>query len=67
MAVGETVPENDLIVAALARLPSMCSVIKTIIMARESSITLKAFRAQLLSTKKTTKESQSSMQVEFRA
>lgn len=40
--------DNDLMIAGLASLPMEYGVIRTIILARESSITLKEFRAQLL-------------------
>ncbi|XP_050125556.1 uncharacterized protein LOC126602701 [Malus sylvestris] len=43
LAAGETVSDNDLIVAAFAGLPSKYNMIKTVIVARESSITLKEF------------------------
>ncbi|CAN6695551.1 unnamed protein product [Malus baccata var. baccata] len=63
LAAGERVSDNDLIVAALAGLPSEYNMIKTVIVAQESSITLKEFRAQLLSAEKTAEESQSSLQL----
>ncbi|KAM2408030.1 hypothetical protein ACFX1X_027125 [Malus domestica] len=48
MAAGEVVSENDLIVAALAGLPAEFNMIRTVIVARETPISLKEFRAQLL-------------------
>lgn len=56
----ESVSDNDLIVAASAGLPAEYNMIKTVIVARESPITLKEFRAQLLSVEKTTEDLQSS-------
>lgn len=61
LAVGETISDNDLIVAAFVGLPLKCNMIKTVIVARETYITLKEFRAQLLSAEKIAKESQSSL------
>ncbi|CAN6586617.1 unnamed protein product [Malus baccata var. baccata] len=52
MAAGETVSDNDIIIAGLAGLPKEYGVIRTVILARESSITLREFRAQLLGTEK---------------
>lgn len=59
IAAGETISNNDLIVATLAGLPYEYNMIKTIIVARESSIFLKEFQAQLLSAERTAEESQS--------
>lgn len=61
LAVRENVSDNDPIVATLAGLPAEYSIIKTVIVARESPITLKEFRAQLLSAKKTVEDLQSSV------
>ena len=47
-AVGEKVFDNDLIIAALTGLPSDYDMIRTVIFARESHITLKEFRDQLI-------------------
>ncbi|KAM2874298.1 hypothetical protein COP2_017588 [Malus domestica] len=47
-AAGESISDNDIIIAGLAGLPKEYGVIRTVILARESSITLKEFRAQLL-------------------
>ncbi|KAB2608352.1 hypothetical protein D8674_011520 [Pyrus ussuriensis x Pyrus communis] len=52
MAAGESVSDNDIIIAGLAGLPKEYGVIRAIILARESSITLREFRAQLLGTEK---------------
>lgn len=60
LAVRENVSDSDPIVAALAGLPVEYSIIKTVIVARESPITLKEFRAQLLSAKKIAEDLQSS-------
>lgn len=40
--------DNDMIIASLAGLPKKYALIRTVILARESSITLKEFRAQFL-------------------
>lgn len=50
---GERVLENDLIIAALTGLPQEFDMIKTVILARESPMSLKDFRAQLLSAELT--------------
>lgn len=60
-ATGEVVSDNDLIVAALAGLPAEFNVIRTVIVARETPISLKEFRAQLLSAERTAEESQSTL------
>ncbi|CAN6687033.1 unnamed protein product [Malus baccata var. baccata] len=62
LVTGEIVSDNDLIVAALAGLPSEYNMIKTVIVARESPLTLKEFCAQLLSAKKTAEEFQGGFQ-----
>ncbi|CAN6701059.1 unnamed protein product [Malus baccata var. baccata] len=62
LAAGESISDNDLIIAALAGLPSEYNMIKTVIVARESVITLKEFRAQSLSAEKTIEEYNSSLQ-----
>lgn len=62
LAAGETISNNDLIFAALAGLPSEYNMFKTVILARESVITLKEFRAQLLSAERTAEEYNSSLQ-----
>ncbi|XP_070677864.1 uncharacterized protein [Malus domestica] len=51
-AVGKYVLDNDVIIAGLARLPKQYAIIRIVILARESSITLKEFRAQLLGAEK---------------
>ncbi|KAM1065653.1 hypothetical protein FF2_020965 [Malus domestica] len=61
LAVGEVVSENDLIVAALAGLPAEFNMIRTVIVARETPISLKEFRAQLLAAERTAEDSQSTM------
>lgn len=48
IAAGEKISENDLIIATLTGLPREYAIILTIILARESSISLKEFQAQLL-------------------
>nr|XP_028945625.1 uncharacterized protein LOC114819977 [Malus domestica] len=62
LVAGETVSDNDLIVASWVGLPFEYNMIKTTIVARESSITLKEFRAQLLSAEKTVEEVQGGLQ-----
>ncbi|CAN6697149.1 unnamed protein product [Malus baccata var. baccata] len=52
-AAGEKVNDNDLIIAALTGLPSDYDMIRTVILARDSPITLKEFRAQLIGAEKT--------------
>ncbi|XP_050124989.1 uncharacterized protein LOC126602198 isoform X1 [Malus sylvestris] len=51
-AAGEFISDNDVIIHGLAGLPKVYAIIRTIILARESSITLKDFRAQLLGADK---------------
>ncbi|CAN6726303.1 unnamed protein product [Malus baccata var. baccata] len=48
VAAGERITENDLKIAVLSGLPPEYEVIKTIILARDTSISLKDFRAQLI-------------------
>ncbi|KAM2069153.1 hypothetical protein FF1_000705 [Malus domestica] len=48
IAVGERVTDNDLVIAALSGLPSEFDVVKTVILAKETSIPLKDFKAQLI-------------------
>ncbi|XP_050153876.1 uncharacterized protein LOC126628286 isoform X1 [Malus sylvestris] len=48
VAAGEKVTENDLVIAALSGLPSEFETIRTIILARDTPISLTDFRAQLL-------------------
>ncbi|CAN6677669.1 unnamed protein product [Malus baccata var. baccata] len=45
---GEKITDNDFIIAAISGLPPEFEVIKTVILARDSCISLKDFRAQLL-------------------
>lgn len=52
MVAGETVSDNDIIIAGLAGLPKEYGVIRTIILAKESSITLREFCAQLFGIEK---------------
>ncbi|CAN6725999.1 unnamed protein product [Malus baccata var. baccata] len=47
-AAGESVSDNDIMIDGLVGLPKEYGVIRTVILARESSLTLKEFRAQLL-------------------
>ncbi|CAN6719420.1 unnamed protein product [Malus baccata var. baccata] len=48
VAAGERITENDLMIAVLSGLPPEYGVIKTIILARDTSISLNDFRAQLI-------------------
>ncbi|XP_070666954.1 uncharacterized protein [Malus domestica] len=61
LAAGEIISENDLIVAALAGLPSENNMIRTVVVAWETLMTLKEFRAQLLSAERTAEDSPSSV------
>lgn len=45
---GKKVTENDLVIAALSGLPSEFEMIRTVILAQETPISLIDFRAQLL-------------------
>lgn len=47
-AAGESILDNDIMITGLAGLPKEYVVISTIILARESALTLKDFRALLL-------------------
>lgn len=59
LSARETISDNDLIVLALAGLPAEYNMIHIVIVAKELPITIKEFRAQLLSAEKTAKELQS--------
>jgi len=48
MAAGEYVSDNDVMIAALAGLPKEYATIRTVILARESNIVMKEFRALLI-------------------
>lgn len=47
-AAGEFIPENDVIIAALAGLLIEYATIRTVILARDTSVSMKKFRALLL-------------------
>ncbi|CAN6686914.1 unnamed protein product [Malus baccata var. baccata] len=51
-AAGDKVCDNDLIIIALTGLPFDYDMIRTVILARESPITFKEFRAQLIGAEK---------------
>ncbi|XP_068304241.1 uncharacterized protein [Pyrus communis] len=51
-AAGESISDNDVMIAGLAGLPKEYGVIRTIILDRESTLTLKEFRALLLGTER---------------
>ncbi|KAM2659497.1 hypothetical protein EV2_022058 [Malus domestica] len=51
-AAGEMVSDNDIMIAGLAGLPKEYEVIRIVILARESILTLKEFRALLLSVER---------------
>ncbi|KAM1454643.1 hypothetical protein EV1_004084 [Malus domestica] len=53
ISAGERVSENDLVIAVLTGLPQEFDMIRTVILARETPISLKDFRAQLLSAELT--------------
>nr|XP_028964280.1 uncharacterized protein LOC114827033 isoform X2 [Malus domestica] len=48
MAAGEYVSDNDVMIAALAGLPKEYATIRTVILARDSNVTMKEFRALLI-------------------
>nr|XP_008346255.2 uncharacterized protein LOC103409219 [Malus domestica] len=48
VSAGEKITVNDFIIDAISRLPPEFELIKTVILARDSSISLKDFRAQLI-------------------
>ncbi|KAB2598442.1 hypothetical protein D8674_001362 [Pyrus ussuriensis x Pyrus communis] len=50
--LGESISDNDVMIAGLAGLPREYGVIRTVILARESTLTLKEFRALLLGTER---------------
>lgn len=52
ITAGEVVSDNDMIIAALAGLPREYAIIWTVILARETYISLKEFRVRLLNTEK---------------
>ncbi|KAB2605723.1 hypothetical protein D8674_005440 [Pyrus ussuriensis x Pyrus communis] len=52
IAAGEVVSDNDMIIAALAGLPREYAIIWTVILARETYISLKEFRVRLLNTER---------------
>ncbi|KAB2594907.1 hypothetical protein D8674_030357 [Pyrus ussuriensis x Pyrus communis] len=49
---SESISDNDVMIAGLAGLPKEFGVIRTVILARESTLTLKEFRALLLGTER---------------
>ena len=53
LVAGEKISDNDIVIAALTGLPTEFDMIRTVILARETPITLKEFRAQLLGAEKT--------------
>lgn len=52
IAAGEVMSDNDMIIAALAGLPREYAIIWTVILARETYISLKEFRVRLLNTER---------------
>ncbi|KAB2626772.1 hypothetical protein D8674_020390 [Pyrus ussuriensis x Pyrus communis] len=48
MAAGEYVSDNDVMIVALAGLPKEYAIIRTVILARDSNVTMKEFRALLI-------------------
>ncbi|KAM2964518.1 hypothetical protein FF2_022293 [Malus domestica] len=61
VAAGEVVSEIDLIVVALASLSAEFNMIHTMIVTRETPISLKEYRAQLLVAERNVEESQSTL------
>ncbi|KAM2435265.1 hypothetical protein PS1_025240 [Malus domestica] len=53
VSTGERVTGNDVVITALSSLPLEFDVVKTVILARDTLINLKDFRAQLLSAEAT--------------
>ncbi|CAN6679963.1 unnamed protein product [Malus baccata var. baccata] len=53
ISAGERVSENDLVIVVLTGLPQEFDMIRTVILARDTPISLKDFRAQLLSAELT--------------
>nr|XP_008338202.2 uncharacterized protein LOC103401273 [Malus domestica] len=49
VSTGERVTDNDVVIATLSGLPPDFDVVKTVILARDTPINLKDFRAQILS------------------
>ncbi|XP_048438049.1 uncharacterized protein LOC125476231 [Pyrus x bretschneideri] len=52
VAAGEQVSDHDIVIAALTGLPPDFDMIRTVILARDTPITLKEFQAQLLGAEK---------------
>ncbi|XP_050128477.1 uncharacterized protein LOC126605156 [Malus sylvestris] len=52
VAAGEKVSDNDIVIATLTGLPTDFDMIRTVFLVRETPITLKEFRAQLLGAEK---------------
>ncbi|CAN6700355.1 unnamed protein product [Malus baccata var. baccata] len=48
IVAGERITENDVVIAALSGLPPKFEMIKTVILARDTPISMKDFRAQLI-------------------
>ncbi|KAM1624515.1 hypothetical protein ACFX2K_022686 [Malus domestica] len=61
VVAGEVVSEIDLIVVALASLSAEFNMIHTMIVTRETPISLKEYRAQLLVAERNVEESQSTL------
>nr|XP_028957090.1 uncharacterized protein LOC103433660 isoform X1 [Malus domestica] len=52
IAAGEKITDNDLVIAALTGLPADFDTIRIVVLARDTPISLKEFRAQLLGAEK---------------
>lgn len=52
LAAGEKITDYDLVIAALTGIPAKFDMICTVILARDTPISLKEFMAQLLGAKK---------------
>ncbi|CAN6697264.1 unnamed protein product [Malus baccata var. baccata] len=48
VSAGERIIDNDVVITALSGLPPKFDIVKTVVLARETSIPLKDFRAQLI-------------------
>ncbi|KAM2961779.1 hypothetical protein FF1_031321 [Malus domestica] len=53
VSAGERITDNDVVISALSGLPSEFDIVKAVVLARETSIPLKDFRAQLIGVEST--------------
>ncbi|CAN6567966.1 unnamed protein product [Malus baccata var. baccata] len=61
LAAGEKITDNDIVIAALTGLPTDFDMIRTVILARDTPISLKEFMAQLLGVEKSLENRMQSM------